>query len=137
MKRSFILRDDRVQAYFVSEITRLRREGVVPHVVVTEHDDKRTLDQNAKFHAICDDVARQATYMGRKLDAPSWKALFVSGHAIATKQGGEVLPGLEGEFVAIRESTAKMGKKRASSLLEYVLAWCAENGVELHDEEAA
>jgi hypothetical protein len=43
----------------------------------------------------------------------------------------EIVPGIEGEFVNIRESTAKMGVKRATSLIEYVLAFCASKGVEL------
>jgi hypothetical protein len=114
----------------------MRREGIIPQCVVTEFDETRTLDQNARFHAMVDDVARQAEYMGRKLPPESWKVLFVSGHSIATKQGGEVLPGMEGEFVAIRESTARMGKKRASSLIEYLNAWCAQNGIVLQDETA-
>jgi hypothetical protein len=44
----------------------------------------RTLDQNAKFHAICSDVARSGhQYMGKARDSASWKTLFVSGHAVA------------------------------------------------------
>jgi len=89
----------------------------------------RSLDQNAKFHAMCTDVSKQATYMGRKLTKLQWKNLFVSGHAIATELGTDIVPGLEGEFVNIRESTADMGIKRKASLIEYVTAWGAENGI--------
>ena len=99
-------------------------------------EQTRSLDQNGKLHAMLTAVSRQAEYMGRRLPIESWKALFVSGHAIVTKQGGEVLPGLEGEFVAIRESTASMGKRRASSLIDYVHAWCALNGIELTEVAA-
>lgn len=31
------------------------------------------------------------------------------------------------------KSTAKMGRARMASLLEYTLAWCAMNGVMLRD----
>ena len=31
------------------------------------------------------------------------------------------------------KSTARMGKARMASLLEYVICWCANNGVELRD----
>ena len=31
------------------------------------------------------------------------------------------------------KSTARMGKARMASLLEYVMAWAAEHGVELRD----
>jgi hypothetical protein len=89
----------------------------------------RSLDQNAKFHAMCTDVARQAKHMGRSLTPLQWKCLFVSGHAVATEAGTDIVPGLEGEFVNIRESTANMGVKRKASLIEYVQAWGDENGV--------
>jgi hypothetical protein len=104
-----------------------------PEGTIAEFKDAtRTLEQNAKFHALCSDVAKSgAKWMGKIRTADQWKVLFVSGHAIATGLGAEVVPGLEGEFVNIRESTAKMSKSRGSSLIEYVLAWCAENDKEL------
>ncbi|WP_323053141.1 recombination protein NinB [Klebsiella pneumoniae] len=43
---------------------------------------------------------------------------------------GEVVPGLEGEFCAIRESTAKMGIRRMTSLIEYSRAFAVQNGVQ-------
>ena len=92
---------------------------------------KRSLDQNAIFHAICSEVSKKAEWMGRKLEPDQWKVLFVSGHSIATKQGGDIVPGIEGEFVSLRESTAKMSKARATSLIEYTMAWCADKGIEV------
>ena len=58
-----------------------------------------------------------------------WKVLLVSGHTKATQGEVEFVPGLEGEFVNIRESTARMSVKRAASLLEYALAWCADHHI--------
>ena len=92
---------------------------------------KRTLDQNALLHALCQDIARQATFSGRKLDYQQWKVLFVSGHAKATGLGSDVVCGLEGEYVNIRESTADMSKARMNSLMEYIFAWAAYNGIRL------
>ena len=92
----------------------------------------RNLDQNALFHSLCGDVAKSGIqWMGKPRSAIQWKSLFVSGHAMATGLGADVMPGLEGEFVNLRESTATMSKKRATSLIEYVLAWCAENEVKI------
>ncbi|MDE2098920.1 MAG: recombination protein NinB [Patescibacteria group bacterium] len=93
---------------------------------VTIKEQTRNLDQNAIFHALCNDLERSGLeWAGKPRKLEDWKALLVSGHAIATKQGGEVIPGIEGEFVAIRESTARMGKRRASSLIEYTQAFIA------------
>lgn len=105
---------------------------------VTVGPPRRSGDQNAKFHAICSDLARsRAEWMGKPRTAPEWKVLLVSGHAVATKEGAEIVPGLEGEFVNLRESTAAMSKRRGSSLIEYALAFCAMHSVELSEEAMA
>ena len=99
--------------------------------VVTLAEPSRTLEQSAKFHAICGDIARQKPFAGQMRKPEQWKVLLVSGHAVATKQGSEMVPGLEGEWCNLRESTAKMSTKRMSSLIEYVNAYCAENAIML------
>lgn len=89
----------------------------------------RTLDQSAAFHAICSDLAKaKVPWAGKPRDAAQWKILLVSGHAMATKQGAEMVPGIEGEWCNLRESTAAMGKKRLSSLIDYAEAWATEHG---------
>lgn len=97
----------------------------------------RTLDQNAKFHAICSDIGKSGVlWAGKPRTAAQWKVLLVSGHAAATREGSEMVPGLEGEYVNLRESTALMSKKRSASLIEYTLAFCAMHGVELSEPQA-
>ena len=92
--------------------------------VVTIKEPTRTGDMNAKFHAICSDLAKSnIQWAGKKRSAAEWKVLLVSGHAMVTKEGSEMIPGLEGEFVNVRESTALMSKKRGSSLIEYSTAF--------------
>ena len=91
----------------------------------------RTGEQNAKFHALCSDLERSGVqWAGKPRDAAEWKVLLVSGHSVATKQGSDIVPGLEGEFVNLRESTALMSKARSSSLIEYAVAFCAMHGVQ-------
>ena len=87
----------------------------------------RSLEQNAMLHALFTEAARSARWHGRKLTADQWKVLFISGHAIATGRGADMVPGLEGEFVNIRESSARMSVARMTSLIEYINAWMAEN----------
>jgi len=94
----------------------------------------RSSDQNAMFHAICSDIARSKyVYMGRPRTLEEWKVLLVSGHTVATKGEVEIIPGLEGEFVNVRESTSRMSVRRATSLIEYALAWCATHNIPLTD----
>ena len=92
--------------------------------------ENRSLDQNAKFHAMCTDIAKSGIeWAGKKRTAAQWKVLLVSGHAVATNESAEIIPGLEGEFVNIRESTALMSKRRGASLIEYTIAFGAQQGV--------
>jgi hypothetical protein len=89
----------------------------------------RLLVQNAKFHSMCGDVARQAKYMGRDLTGAQWKVLFVSAFSIEMGDSVDMVPGLTGEIVNLRESTALMSIARMASLIEYVACWGAENNV--------
>lgn len=84
------------------------------------------------FHGLCEALSNSnVEFAGRRLKASEWKVLLISGHSVATQEGySEIVTGLEGELVNIRESSAQMSKKRCASLIEYTLAFCAENGVE-------
>lgn len=92
----------------------------------------RSGDQNAKFHAICTDIAKSGRkWAGKERDAEAWKVLLVSGHTVATAGEVEIIPGLENEFVNIRESTARMSVGRAASLITYAIAFCDTHGIHL------
>jgi hypothetical protein len=84
---------------------------------------------------MCGDVSKQLQYMNRWLTKDQWKVLFISGHAIATGQGADIVPGLEGEFTNIRESSAQMSIKRMASLIEYVSAYGADHEVQWSEPE--
>lgn len=130
MKRQFILAHP-VARQRAIEAVRDAPDGYA----VTVAEPTRNLEQNAKFHAICTDIAKSGLqWMGRMRSAEQWKVLLVSGHAVATKEEVEMVPGLEGEFVNVRESTALMSKRRSASLIEYAIAFAASHGIELGDE---
>ena len=67
--------------------------------------------------------------MGKPRSMLQWKVIMVSAHAIATGEPNEMVIGIEGEVVNLRESTAAMSKKRFASLVDYVIAWGAMNGI--------
>ena len=97
---------------------------------------KMNNDQKAHFHAICDDLKHSGlTWKGKKLKSLGWKLLLVSGHSIATGEGAELIEGLEGELINLRESVADMDKARGASLIEYALAFCVMNRVPLKNQE--
>lgn len=99
--------------------------------------EKRTLSQNAKFHAICRDFERSGQkFAGKPRTEDEWKVLLISGHATATGKGAEVIAGLEGEFVNVRESSAAMVKSRGSSLIDYCIATASLRGIPLTEYES-
>lgn len=128
-KQTFRLVNDRVRA------NASRAVAEAPNgFVVTIAPQKRSTDQNALFHSLCTDIAKSGfKFAGKPRDMAVWKILLISGHAVATGEGAEVLPGLEGEFVNIRESSAAMSVRRAKSLIDYVLAFCDTNGIALNE----
>jgi NinB protein len=101
---------------------------------VEVREPKRTDGQNDRFHAICSDIARSGfQWFGKKRTPQEWKVLLISGHAVVTKEGAEIIPGLEGELVSIRESTALMSVKRGASLIDYATSFAVVNGIALRD----
>lgn len=126
--RHFRLANDGVRQRAATYI--LKEAGQDFDVVVTP--PKRTDGQSAKFHALCSDLQRSGlAWAGKPRTAAQWKVLLISAHAMATKEGAEVIPGLEGEWVNVRESTTAMSRARTGSLNEYTTAFCVANNVRL------
>lgn len=96
----------------------------------------RSLDANAKLHAMLSDIAASGfEWGGCRRTVDELKVLFVSAHAIETGRAQEVVRGFEDEPVALRESTAAMSKERLGSLLDYISAWCANHGIRLRGDD--
>lgn len=94
----------------------------------------RSLDQNAKLHAMFGDIAAsKLLFAGKQRSAEEWKVILISGHSIATGGQGEVIAGIESELICIRESSAGMSVSRMASLIEYVSAFGAEHGISFRD----
>lgn len=132
MKQTIFLRSKQQQQSAINTILASPLDNDKP-VTIRITDYKRNLDQNARFHAMLGDIARQVKWCGKTLKPEQWKVLLISGHAVATKQPADIVPGIEGEFVNIRESSAEMSVGRMASLIEYVMAWATGQGVRFTD----
>ena len=98
-------------------------------------DASKSREQEEKYHAIIGDIAKQAQHMGAKWDAESWKRLLV-WQFCKEKQidAGRIVPSLDMTgVVQLGQQTRKFTKEQASEFVEFLLAWCAENGVELKE----
>lgn len=92
--------------------------------VVTIAPPTRTLEQNAKLHAMLDDVAKQVVWHGEKLDTDAWKAIFV-----AALHKMRLVPGIEpGQFVPIGR-TRSFTIAEMSDMIELIYAFGADHSV--------
>ncbi len=96
---------------------------------------KRSLEQNAMFHAMCGEIAQQRQWAGQKLDGEAWKRLLVD--AWAREEGrvqGHIVPSLDGQsIVNLGIQTRRMTVAAMADLITWAQAWAAENGVRLSD----
>lgn len=92
----------------------------------------RTLDQNARLWAMLTDVSQQVDWYGRKLTQEEWKHVFT-----ASLKRQDVVPGLDGGFVALGQSTSKMTKRELGDLMDLISAFGAQHDVVFHDERMA
>ena len=98
-------------------------------------DAVRSDDQNRLYHSIIADIAHHATHLGAKWDEESWKRFLIDQFATETGlRSGKVVPSLDGNrIVQLGIQSRKFTKDQASQFVEWLYAWCAENGIELDD----
>lgn len=131
-KQQFFLRNEQVRSNCQAFIQGLPTDDKKP-LVVKIQPITRSLEQNSKLHALLSDISKQCEFNGKKRDIDTWKMIMVSAHKIATGGQAEIVIGLEGEVINLRESTAQMSVKRLASLIEYITSWGVQNGVIFND----
>lgn len=98
-------------------------------------EESRSLDQNAMFHALIGQIAKQAEHFGSQWGTEEWKRLLVDQWARETgRQSTKVVPSLDGgAIVQLGLQTRKFTKAEASEFTEFVMAWGTQNGVVFND----
>ena len=97
-------------------------------------DASKSREQEEKYHAIIGDIAKQAQHMGAKWDAETWKRLLVDKYCRETGLSSQIMANLDNDgLVQLGFQTRKFTKEQASEFVEFLLAWCAENGIELKE----
>ena len=92
----------------------------------------RTLDQNAKFHAMIGDIAQQMAQAGSSWTVEDWKRLLIDQFAADTdRRIGSVVPSLDGQrVVQLGLQSKKFSVEEASEFIEWLDAWAAQKGIE-------
>jgi hypothetical protein len=100
-------------------------------------DASKSREQEEKYHAIIGDIAKQAQHMGSKWSAEDWKRLLVDKFMREHWQSDlTIIPNLDSTgIVQLGIQTRKFTKEQASEFVEFLLAWCADNGIELKEDK--
>ena len=93
-------------------------------LVLSLKPETRSTAQNARLWAMLGDVSKQVDWHGRKLSPEDWKHVF---SASLKKQ--DAVPGIDGGFVVLGQSTRKMTKAEMSDLQTLMEAFGAQHGV--------
>ena len=93
----------------------------------------KSREQEEKYHAMINDIAKQAQHLGAKWSSEDWKRLLVDQYL---REVGEVqtkiIPNLDGTgIVQLGFQTRKFTKEQASEFVEWLYAWSGNNGINL------
>jgi hypothetical protein len=94
-------------------------------------EQSRSTTQNAKLHAMIGEIAKQKEWAGQRWDAEVWKRLLTAAWMRANGERVMVAPSLDGQGVdVVFRRTSSLSVAECSDLLEFVMAWAAQNGVQ-------
>lgn len=93
----------------------------------------RSLDQNAKFHAMISQIGAMMRTAGSTWSDDDWKRLLIDQWAHETNRKiGRVAPSLDGErVVQLGWQSRKFSTADASEFIEWLYAWSVEKGIEI------
>lgn len=129
-KQTYLLRNSSVKQNCITAIQQLPTDTDRP-LQITIQEDTRSLAQNRMLWACLHDISQQVVWYGRKMDAESWKHVF----SAALKQQ-ETVPGINGGFVVLGQSTSKMRVSEMRDLITIIHAFGAERNVRFSDESS-
>ena len=91
----------------------------------------KSREQEEKYHAMIGDISKQASHLGSKWDAESWKRFLLWQFAKDTNTNqGQIVPSLDGTgIVQLGLQSRHFTKEQASEFVEWLNAWGANNGI--------
>lgn len=126
-KRTFILAHDEARRNAVQFV-----QNAPQGYCVTVSEPTRTLEQNALMWPLLDRISKQVVWYGTKLSSEDWKDVLT-----ASLRGQRSAPGIDGGFVIFGERTKTYTKAQFSELIELILAFGAQHGVDFESLETA
>jgi len=93
----------------------------------------KSREQEEKYHAMINDIAKQAKHLGAKWSSEDWKRLLVDQFLREEANiQGKIIPNLDGTgIVQLGFQTRKFTKEQASEFVEWLYSWSGNNGINL------
>ena len=93
----------------------------------------KSREQEEKYHAMINDIAKQAQHLGAKWSSDDWKRLLVDQYLRETDDiQSKIVPNLDGSgIVQLGLQTRNFTKDQASEFIEWLYSWSANNGINL------
>jgi len=130
----FILTSDRQFTAAKSVLVSLyndRASGVAHEVVFRPYKHKRSIEQNARYWAILNDIADQLKPDGREYSPEVWHEYFKS------KFIGKDTVEVNGDVVLVPKSSTKLNVEDFGIFMTKVEVWAVNNGVQFEMDSAA
>jgi len=107
-------------------------KGMAPDAklwVLELRERTRSDEQNDALHGLISQILKQRPHLnGLRMTKESYKAIFM--HALGHEAA--MLPNLAGDgFFPVGLRTSKLTVAEFTDLIEFVLSWCAEQGLEI------
>lgn len=84
----------------------------------------RSVEQNARMWSMLADLASQVDWYGQKLSSEDWKHVLS-----ASMKKQRAVPGIDGGFVVLGQSTSKMTIQEMTELMDLIEAFGTQQGV--------
>lgn len=110
---------------------------------VVIYDPQRSIPQNDRLHAMCDDISRQVEWRDMfnrpiKLSPEKWKRFFAAMWVRSRGGTSTVVPNEDGSgFYDLSMSTTELNVSEAGELMDLIEAFGAERGVEFSAPDRA
>ena len=99
-------------------------------LVLRRSESLRTIEQNAKAHAMLSDISKQVTWHGVKLSLEVWKRLTIAAMLREIGEKPILVPALDGCGIdIIYEKSSKLGVKKTALWIEFLYCFGAEHEV--------
>lgn len=127
MRQKYILVSDNVRQNALEAVRQAPKD-----YVVEIKPKNRTLEQNAKLHALLGEISQKLEWAGAYRDAETWKRLLVAAWLRARGESIEFLPALDGLGVdVVFRHTSQLTVTETIELIEYIYAWATNYNIQL------